>query len=455
MLQLGVGQGRRAGVTQPTNGPPNPPTTMGDGDPVRDSLPSVPGSSGLARGWLLEAPTQGPRSYNDSMRESWQRILWANWIAQILAQMGFSIVYPFLPLYVQQLGVHDQHAVLFWSGILYAGTTVTMAVCAPIWGSVSDRYGRKPMVVRAMGSGGILILLMIFVRNPGELLILRILQGALAGSVAASQALVASAVPRERLGSAMGLLQTSFLTGSSLGPLLGGQLAVHFGFHFTFLVASLMLAVGTLLIIVLVDERFTPVQAQPSARRRSSWSDAAAIIKNRQLALLILVLCAVQFGGQIVGPILPVFVQELGGNSNNAAALAGNVFSIAGICSAVTAVVAGRLVDRRGHFKQVLIVATLGSALLNVPQSFATSVGQLALLRGLEGLVLGGMLATSSTMLSLGTPQEWRGAAIGLSAGANAAGQALGQIAGSTIAGTLGIRSVFAVPPACWRLSVC
>ncbi len=374
---------------------------------------------------------------------SWRRILWVNWIAQILAQMGFSIVYPFLPLYVQDLGVHNQHTALLWSGVLYAGTTVTMAVCAPIWGSFSDRYGRKVMVVRAMGCGGILILLMIFVRNPEELLILRILQGALAGSVAASQALVASAVPRERLGSAMGLLQTSFLTGSAIGPLVGGQLAVHVGFHATFLVAALMLAVGTLLIIFMVDEQFAPVLKQPNARRRSSWSDAAAIMRNRQLALLILTLCAVQFGGQIVAPILPVFVQELGGNSKNAAALAGNVFSVAGICSAVTAVMVGRLVDRRGHFKLLLIGATLGSAMLNVPQAFAASVAQLAVLRGLEGLVLGGMLAASSTMLSLSTPQEWRGAAIGLSSGANAAGSALGQMSGSIIAGTLGIRSVF------------
>jgi DHA1 family multidrug resistance protein-like MFS transporter len=377
------------------------------------------------------------------MNESWRRVLWVNWIAQILAQMGFSIVYPFLPLYVQHLGVHDQHTVLIWSGVLYAGTTVTMTIFAPIWGSVSDRYGRKVMVVRAMGCGGFLIFLMIFAQNPEELLVLRILQGALAGSVAASQALVASAVPRERLGSSMGLLQTSFLTGSSLGPLVGGLLAVYLGFHVTFLVAALMLAAGTLLVVFLVDEEFTPAAAPSASQRRSSLSDAAAILRNRQLALLILVLCSVQFGGQIVGPILPLFVQDLGGSAKNAPALAGEVFSVVGICSAVTSVLAGRLLDRGARFKLLLVGATFGSAVLNIPQSLSTSVLQLAIWRSLEGLVLGGMLATSSTMLSLSTPQEWRGAAIGLSAGANAAGQALGQLSGSTIASTLGIRTVF------------
>lgn len=377
------------------------------------------------------------------MSESWQRILWVSWVAQILAIVGFSFVYPFLPLYVQHLGVHDQHQVLIWSGALYGGTTVAMTIFAPLWGSLADRYGRKMMVVRAMGSGAVLIFLMIFVRNPAELLILRILQGALTGSVAASQALVSSAVPRERLGFAMGLMQTALFTGNSIGPLVGGQLDVHAGYQTTFLVSALMLVTAALLVAFLVDEHFTPASARGKQQRRSFWIDTRAIFRDRQLALLIVVLCAVQFGGQIVGPVLPVFVQQLGGNSRNAAALAGNVFAIAGLCSALTAVTIGRFMDRRGHFKLVLALATCASALLNVPQSFVTSINQLYLLRGLEGLVLGGMLATASTMLSLRTPREWRGAAIGLSAGANAAGQAIGQLCGSTVASTLGIRTVF------------
>jgi MFS family permease len=237
------------------------------------------------------------------MEEAWQRTLWVNWIAQMCTSVGFSFVYPFLPLYVQHLGVHNRQAILIWSGALYAGTTITLTVCAPLWGSLSDRHGRKVMVVRAMGSGAILIFLMSLVQNPSELLVLRILQGALSGSIAASQALVAAAVPRERLGFAMGLMQTAIFAGSSIGPLVGGQ--------------------------------------------------------------------------------------------------------------------------------------------LDVPQSFATNINQLYILRGVEGLALGGMVAASSTLLSLRTPQEWRGAAIGLSAGANAAGQALGQLSGSVIASLLGIRAVF------------
>ncbi len=379
------------------------------------------------------------------MGRSWQRVLWVSWTAQILAIIGFNFVNPFLALYVQHLGVHNRHALLLWSGVLFAGTTVAMTIFAPLWGSVADRYGRKMMVVRAMASGAVIVFLMTVVQNPPELLVLRIVQGMLTGSVAASQALVASSVPRERLGLAMGAMQTALFTGASIGPLVGGQLVVHVGFRTTFFVASAFLATAAVLVTFLVEEQFTPVKERQDQVRRSLRGDVRSILGNRQLALIIMVVCAVQFGGQIVAPILPVFVQDLGATSNNAAALAGNVFSIAGICSAITAVAAGRLLDRRRRFRIVLIGATMSAALLNVPQSFATSINQLYVLRGLEGLALGGMLATSTTMMSLGTPAEWRGATIGLSAGANAAGQALGQVGGSTIASTLGIRSVFLV----------
>jgi len=137
------------------------------------------------------------KAYTGWMTHSWQRLFWISWLSQILALAGFSFVYPFLPLYVQHLGVHDKGQVLIWSGWLFAGTTIAMSICAPIWGAVSDRHGRKVMVVRSMLSGAVLIFLMIFVQNPGELLVLRVLQGMLTGSVAASQALVSAAVPRE------------------------------------------------------------------------------------------------------------------------------------------------------------------------------------------------------------------------------------------------------------------
>ncbi len=382
----------------------------------------------------------------------WERTLWVSWFTQILAQMGFSFVYPFLPLYIQHLGVHDQSAILIWSGFLFGSTTVAMAVSAPIWGTVADRFGRKPMVLRAMGCGAGLALLMLLARNPVEVLVIRILQGVLTGSVAASQALVAGAVPREKLGFSMGLMQMAVFTGSSIGPLAGGQLVDRFGFEPTFFVAGALLAVATVLTWLYVDESFEHDASGGTSKRLGFWAGARQIISNRQTAMLILVLCVVQFGGQIVGPILPVFVESLGANASDAAALSGNVFAIAGICSAVSAVMTGRITDRRGRFKTWLMISTVATAIIYVPQHSVSSIDQLYLLRGLTGLSMGVMLATASAMLSLSTPRDQLGAVMGLSAGVNAAGQAIGQLGGSGCATLFGIRSIFVVTAAVFGL---
>ncbi len=386
------------------------------------------------------------------MMEGWNRTLWVSWITQILAQIGFSFIYPFLPLYVQHLGVHDQHAILIWSGFLFGSTTVAMAVSAPIWGALADRFGRKLMVLRAMGCGAGLAFLMLLTQNPAELMVVRILQGVFTGSVAASQALVAGAVPRERLGFAMGLMQMAVFTGSSIGPLVGGQLVDRVGFQLTFLIAASLLALATVLTWLYVEESFEPEPSSSGGERSSFWTGARKLLANRQIGMLILVLCAVQFGGQIVGPILPLFVQTLGATTRDAASVSGNVFAIAGICSAFAAIITGRVADRRGRFKLWLTMSTVATALIYIPQHGVGSITELYLLRALTGVSMGVMLATASAMLSLSTPRDQQGAAMGLSAGINAAGQAMGQLGGTACASVFGIRSIFAVTAAVFGL---
>jgi DHA1 family multidrug resistance protein-like MFS transporter len=141
----------------------------------------------------------------------WRRILYVSFVAQTLSLIGFSFVFPFLPLYIQTLGVHGR-AVPLWSGVISFGLSIAMALVAPVWGTLADRYGRKPMVVRAMAGGVVTTGLLIIAPNVWVVLLLRILQGILAGSVAASQALVASVTPREEMAFSMGLMQAAVLT---------------------------------------------------------------------------------------------------------------------------------------------------------------------------------------------------------------------------------------------------
>src|SRR5690242_134022 len=114
--------------------------------------------------------------------------------------VAFSFYFPFIPLYVQTLGVHGDAAAAQWAGLITAASAISMAVAQPIWGNLSDKWGRKPMVIRSMLSGGLIAILMGFATTPEHLLIMRFIQGSLTGTVAASNALVAASTPKRRLG---------------------------------------------------------------------------------------------------------------------------------------------------------------------------------------------------------------------------------------------------------------
>ncbi|MBN2361528.1 MAG: MFS transporter, partial [Deltaproteobacteria bacterium] len=180
--------------------------------------------------------------------------------------IAFSFVFPFIPLYVQALGVPDPTKAAQWSGWIAASTALTMAVAQPIWGNLADRFGRKPMVIRSMIAGSITLGLMGLATHPWHILVLRLLQGMLTGTVTASTALVATVVPKQRLGFALGLLQVAMFGGSSLGPLVGGIVADSFGFRASFGAACLLALAGGLTVITLVREDFTPPPATAARR---------------------------------------------------------------------------------------------------------------------------------------------------------------------------------------------
>ncbi|RPJ58141.1 MAG: MFS transporter, partial [Acidobacteria bacterium] len=186
----------------------------------------------------------------------WQRTLGLLVAAQVASAMGFSIIFPFLPLYLTELRSSSGLSLEVMSGLIYSVQAITMTVASPLWGAVADRYGRKPMVVRAGCGGAIVILLMGFVQSAEQLLVLRAVQGLVTGVIASSSALAAAVAPRERMGYAMGLLQLGLWCGVSAGPLLGGILSDLIGFRATFVVTAVILFVAGVCVWIGVEEPF-------------------------------------------------------------------------------------------------------------------------------------------------------------------------------------------------------
>lgn len=353
--------------------------------------------------------------------------------------IGFSFVFPFIPLYVRELGATETAAAARWAGAISAASAVTMALAQPFWGSLADRHGRRVMVLRSLAAAGVTLALMGFARQPWQLLVLRLLQGALTGTVAASNALVATSVPRERLGASLGLMQVALYGGTSVGPLMGGVIADRFGYRAPCFAAGGLLLLSVLFVVGFVHESFTPPPAD--ARRPGVLAETRELMAVPGLAFLMAVTFLIQYGNSAVSPILALFVHELS-SGTNAASMSGAILAGTGVASAVAAVVIGRLADRLGH-RRILLVCLFGAALACVPQAWVRSVGELFAWRLVLGLFLGGLMPSAHALFASLVPAARRGSAFGLGGTAASLANAAGPLSGAFLAGAVGLNAVF------------
>jgi MFS transporter, DHA1 family, multidrug resistance protein len=380
-----------------------------------------------------------PSHVSDAVSPSWRTSLTVVCVAQATAMLAFGFVLPFLPLYLREIGVTPESAVVFWSGALVTSTGISLAIFSPIWGALADRHGRKVMVLRSLVVGGVIIALMGLVQNVGQFLVLRILQGVFTGTIAASTALVASIVPRDRIPASMGQLQTSVYVGIAAGPVLGGLIAQAVGIRGTFFIAGAMLIAAGLLVWQFVHEHFTP----PSLTKRPGFFATLGIgLRSRTLLPLMVTLLVVQLSTAIVLPILPLYVEHLSAATDPVKLYAGLAYGATAVFSALAAVSYSRLVDRSGY-RRILIYACFGAAIFYLPQAFAQNIGEFLLLRAGLGIFFGVLIPATNAIVALSTPPELRGSAYGLTNSATAVGTAVGPLLGSTLAASLGYPSVF------------
>jgi DHA1 family multidrug resistance protein-like MFS transporter len=371
----------------------------------------------------------------------WRRTLYIMVFTQMITGVGFSSIFPFLPLYVKSLGAVTSLGTDLLSGLVFSAQAFTMMIASPIWGALADRWGRKLMVERAMFGGAAILLLMAFVRSAEELVLLRTIQGLITGTIGAANALVASQVPRERTGYAMGLLQVGMGCGVGLGPVIGGALADAFGYQAAFYVTSALLAISGTIVFFGVEEKF--VAPAPTGGRRpgfgSEWRHIFA-------APGVLSTYSLRFTDSLVRmlfiPILPLFALELIAEATGVNSFTGLVIGSAAAAAAVFAVVFGRLGDRIGH-RWIVITCSLlgcGSFLL---QSMATGAWYFLFLQVVAGIAHGGVITGVSALLARYTVCGEEGAVYGLDNSINAGARALAPMIGVSVAMWLGLRAVF------------
>ncbi len=373
---------------------------------------------------------------------SWQRTLFIMFTAQLLSAIGFSVIFPFLPLYVQDLGIRSGLSVEFWSGMVFSAQAVTMMIASPFWGAMADRYGRKLMVERAMFGGAVVLFLMGFARSAEELVLLRAAQGLITGTISAANALVAAAVPRSQTGYAMGVLQVGLWGGIAVGPLLGGFMADTMGFRPTFVVTAILLAAAGVVVWWGVNETFTPPD-KPDPGHLAFLADWGRILAAPGVGLTYGLEFLSRLGQTMIVPIAPLFIQMLLPNSTRVGTFTGLAVGMSSAAGTASAIYLGRLGDRIGH-RRILTISALLAALLYVPQTFVTSAWQLLVLQLLSGAAIGGIVPALSALLARYTRLGEEGVVFGLDNSIVSAARAVAPLLGAGISVWFGLRGTFA-----------
>lgn len=368
----------------------------------------------------------------------WRRTLIILSLAQLLSAIGFSMIFPFLPNYVEALGSSTGTSLVFWAGAVFSSQALTMMIASPLWGAASDRLGRKPMVARAMFGGAVIILLMAFARSAEELTLLRAIQGLITGIGSAANALVASIAPRGRSGYAMGILQTALWSGVAVGPVMGGILADLYGFRIAFIVTAALLVLGGLLVLFGVREDFQP--SEKAARGvLGDWQD---ILATTGVAVTFGARFTATLGRGLLVPVLPLFVPTIMAGSQGVGTMIGLVIGISSATGTASAIYLGNLGDRIGH-KRILVWSALGAALAYLPMALVTHPWQLLLLNALSGVAIGGVMPSLSALLTGYSTEKSIGSAFGLDNSVMSGSRAVAPLVGVGVASLFGYRAAF------------
>lgn len=376
-------------------------------------------------------------------RPRWQLVLAVVFISQLMNAVGFSMVFPFLPLYVQDLGSTTGMSVELMAGLVISAQGFTMMLASPVWGAVADRYGRKLMVMRATFGGSVLLAVMGIVTSGEQLIFLRAIQGFVTGTVAANAALVAAATPRDKIGFAMGTLQVGLWGGVALGPLVGGFLADLYGFSTPFFITGTLLFLSGVLIYFGVEEEFTPQDANDTRESPGLLAQITHVISAENVSMVYLMRFLSGVGRMMIIPIAPLFVVSLlPTDAANSSIFAGSVMAVSSATSTISGVYLGRLGDKIGH-RTVLIGSAIAIIVFYIPQMFVTNVWQLLGLQALAGLAVGGIISAPAALLAHYTDPGEEGAVYGLDNSIVAGARAAAPLVGAGVALWFGLRGTF------------
>ncbi len=383
----------------------------------------------------------------------WKVNLYTLWVTQALVNMGMGLVIPFIPYYLEEMAVMSTAQLNFYTGLSSTLPAAAQAIASPFWGSLSDRYGRKLMLVRAMICAVLALFFMGLANTAIVFLVLRVFQGIFTGTIPSAMALVSAHTPEEKMSYALGFMTSSNFLGYAIGPVVGSVVCELLGYEACFYFGAAVIALGTVFVFVLVKEdSSTYGAALIEARRATKRANAENGGKSKvglwtaNFVMTLIALLIIRIGRSIFSPFIALFVRDMIGGMDGATRYTGFVNMATCVATAVSSVTLTRLGDRYDKFKlaSILSVVTLViAAFLPFSHTIWLFIGVYALYY----FVIGAIEPVLTSGLSEEADPGQRGALFGITASVNSVGMMISPMIGASVSTAFSLRAIPVVVP--------
>ncbi len=375
--------------------------------------------------------------------ERWKINLYIIWFSQILSLMSFGFGSPFLPYYIQELGVTEPDKIKLYTGILSAVTGAATGLVAPIWGMMSDRWGRKLMLLRAMLCASAIIAGMGLATRVEHLIVLRLAQGIFTGTVAAAAILVASGTPSNSLSYALGFLSSSTFIGYSIGPAIGGFIAEYVGYRTSFYIGGILMLFDFFLVLFFVKE---DKSQQPQSKQKIVSDIPLTKVFTPVIIIMLVSLLFAAIARNAFGPYLPLYVQEMRSQVEGTARITGVISGIVGLFTALSGMVLGRLGDRHNKLQLLMVLITIG-IVISLPMVFIGNLWIFTVVYSLFFFAIGSIEPLITSLNSENTPPERRGILFGVQCSVSSLAFGISPILSGAVSIKYSLKEILLITP--------
>lgn len=378
------------------------------------------------------------------------RNVWIITTSMTVLAICYTMIIPFLPIYLLELGVPKDDVAL-WSGLVFGITFLIAGIMAPIWGKIADNKGKKRMALRAGFAIAVSYVLIGMVTDQYQLLMGRALVGFANGFYPAAMTMVSLSVDEKQVGRALGIFQTGLILGNVVGPFLGGAVESVVGMRPVFYISGIAVFIATLAVLFLVKEPKLEVenttskeQSKQPVKATSLREDFKSVQEQPVLVRLLWIYFFMQCVIMMLQPILALYVGDMQGTMEGAAIISGTILSIGGLAGSLTTNIWVRLGERRGYFRTISY-CMLGSGVVFLLQSLPVGIWWFGVLQVLIGSCIVGINPSLSAAVTLNTEQGFRGRMFGMTTTAQQFGSMVGPVFASIVSTYIGISYVFSI----------